>query len=1138
MNTPRPHCPTPLTWTIDRRRFLSFAGAAGAIGATATTIPCGAAHTLEGLTKARNASTFSPLRPPATPLAVRSMYLSTWMPADNLAGTWPTFWNGRVTAITGLVRVDGTVYTWCGAPGEDFPLANQTSLAVTATRSRYTLTAGPVTLTATFFSPVDPASLRRQCVPMSYISVTAAANDGNSHAVSVYVDISAEWAHGDDSQDVSWGQQTVGGLNVLTVTPTNPTVLAESGDQASWGTVVWATDNVSGLTWQTGQDTVVRGNAAHGSLPNTNDTNQPRPISDNWPVFGFMRDLGTVTTKTSAEVVVCIGHVREPTVSYLGTNLNPYWSTYWTSWQQMLSWFRGDHAAALKVCSATDASVDHWAAVALGAGTAAAKQYAAITSLALRQAFGGTELVVSPSGTPWAFLKEVSSSGNVSTLDVLFPAHPAYLQVSPQYLELLLAPVFDYVENHNYPKRWAPHDLGSNYPNAAGHLSGTGEEDMPIEESGNILMMACAVMSRMSAADATAYAKAHYTIMHQWAEYLLSQEPNYPGTQNQTDDFTGVIAASVNLNLKGIVGLGVFSKIAGFAGNSSDQSSFAATARRFITKWASLGQDPSAAHLDLAYANSGTFSLKYNTYSDRMLNTNLVKPATLTQEAAWYLSQANQYGVPLDSRHTYTKADWEMLTAAVLHTHTHARDLLIADVFKFLNTSPSRVPFTDWYDTVAGTQNGFQNRPVVGGTFALDTLYHSANGLTGHWALDSDTLDSAGYRNDLILHDGAAYENGNQGGALSLSRPGAHASAARPVVRTDNSFTVTAWVRMSHASGVHTAVSQDGDNVSGFSLQYWAPDGRWAFSMPSADSPGSATTRALGTPPALGAWVHLAGVHDRDAGHLMLYVNGKLTGAVRSTATWSATNGLQVGRGLWAGRPAEFFPGAIGDVATFNRALSAAEVASAAALPQGLLASYSMGEGSGTTASDPAGGHTLTLAGAGWGAGFSGSGLSLNGSSAAATASRFLDTSHSFSVSARVLLADTSGWHTAVSQDGMSVSGFALQYSKDDDAWAFSVPSADSGWAPVTMALAPLPPRIGGWQHIAGVYDEPAGELRLYVDGRRAGTAPCRAGWSAAGAFAVGRGYHGGPADWFAGRIDQVRVWGRALSDHDLAVLV
>lgn len=53
-------------------------------------------------------SSFSPLRPPAIPLAVKSPYMSTWQQAGSdggnggyLAGEWPTFWAGQVTGWTG-----------------------------------------------------------------------------------------------------------------------------------------------------------------------------------------------------------------------------------------------------------------------------------------------------------------------------------------------------------------------------------------------------------------------------------------------------------------------------------------------------------------------------------------------------------------------------------------------------------------------------------------------------------------------------------------------------------------------------------------------------------------------------------------------------------------------------------------------------------------------------------------------------------------------------------------------------------------------------------------------------------------------------------------------------------------------------
>lgn len=44
----------------------------------------------------------TPLNPPSVPLAVRSPYLSAWLPQGSgqpLNGVWPTFWTGTVIII-------------------------------------------------------------------------------------------------------------------------------------------------------------------------------------------------------------------------------------------------------------------------------------------------------------------------------------------------------------------------------------------------------------------------------------------------------------------------------------------------------------------------------------------------------------------------------------------------------------------------------------------------------------------------------------------------------------------------------------------------------------------------------------------------------------------------------------------------------------------------------------------------------------------------------------------------------------------------------------------------------------------------------------------------------------------------------
>ncbi|MFC1411597.1 glutaminase domain-containing protein [Streptacidiphilus sp. N1-12] len=717
---------------LSRRGLIRWSGAAG-LGAAGVALLPGMAQSAAAAVPASAsasaasasgqasafASTFDPIRPPAVPLAVRSPYLSTWLSADNLAGTWPSFWTGRTTAMAGIARIDGVAFLFMGAPNIDGHVLRgmmQRSLTLSATRSTYVFEAAGVQLTLAFLSPIEPGDLRRQSVPLSYLTADVRSTDGKSHQVSLYFDISGEWAHGDSGTKIRWSQEQVAGsgstsLTSLSFTPDTPAVLAENGDMASWGSVVWSATNRSGLSWQIGADTVVRAAVlANGKLGNTADSNQPRAISDNWPVFGFNFDFGAVRSKQSA--VLSVGHVREPAISYLGADLPPLWRSYWPTWQQMAASFHADASAAQTRTAAFDAKVRRDATAVGGA------KYAALCALSLRQAYGGTELV-SRNGEPWAFLKEISSDGNVSTVDVTYPAMPAFLYTDPAYLGLLLAPMLDYPENGGWPKEFAEHDLGSHYPVASGHNDGN-EEDMPVEESANMLLMCAAYLARIDRSAARAFAAKHYPILKQWGEYLVANALD-PGFQNQTDDFTGFIGHSANLALKGILAIGAMGQIATAAGNTADAARYRTTAGSYSSQWAAKAQDTTPDHLKLAYDQPGTWSLKYNGYPDRLLGLNLVPSSVAEEEADWYLTQVNQYGVPLDLRHSYTKGDWEMWTAAWLSGHPVSQ-FLIDSLYDFANTSPSRVPFTDLYDTVTNHQSGFQARPVVGGILALLSL--------------------------------------------------------------------------------------------------------------------------------------------------------------------------------------------------------------------------------------------------------------------------------------------------------------------------------------------------------------------------------------------------------------------------------
>jgi hypothetical protein len=85
--------------------------------------------------------------------------------------------------------------------------------------------------------------------------------------------------------------------------------------------------------------------------------------------------------------------------------------------------------------------------------------------------------------------------------------------------------------------------------------------------------------------------------------------------------------------------------------------------------------------------------------SSQQLHSN-VRFTPLT-ETAWYKSVLTHCGIPLDTRHTYTKSDWLIRIAAIV-TDTNLRDSLISAVMRYAADGESNQPFGDWYDTAGG----------------------------------------------------------------------------------------------------------------------------------------------------------------------------------------------------------------------------------------------------------------------------------------------------------------------------------------------------------------------------------------------------------------------------------------------------
>lgn len=217
----------------------------------------------------------------------------------------------------------------------------------------------------------------------------------------------------------------------------------------------------------------------------------------------------------------------------------------------------------------------------------------------------------------------------------------------------------------------------------------------------------------------TGYLKTHYTLLKKWVSYLID-EALYPANQISTDDFAGSLANQTNLALKGMIGIQAMSVIAKETGHTADAANYSKIAHDYINKWQTLAinKNVTPAHTTLAYGDANSHGLLYNLFADAQLGLNLVPRYVYQMQSDFYPTVTNQYGVPLDTRHTYTKADWECFAAAVASPDT--RDMFIKLLATWVNETPTNRALTDLYDTQTGNYPGitFVARPVMGGAFA------------------------------------------------------------------------------------------------------------------------------------------------------------------------------------------------------------------------------------------------------------------------------------------------------------------------------------------------------------------------------------------------------------------------------------
>ncbi|THX52385.1 DUF1793-domain-containing protein [Aureobasidium pullulans] len=768
---------------------------------------------------------YSPVRPPALPLAVRSPYTNIWTSTVN-NGTLNTngamFWPGNSAGWEGIIVVDEVVYEYLGTglqslpPLDNVKTASPLAVDFDSQNSNFTFRAGPVDLVASFFSPVIPQDLCRTSIPLSYLQVTYQSTDGQPHEVQLYSDVNAGWISPESNTTVKWnlfeGGSAVNGSGNSTGSPStvyswvlsqqNQYEYGEQKDFPQWGNFTYSSSPGQSQTFgfQSGYSLDLRYNFVTNLQLSDIVDSEYRGAQNKEPVFAFEHGF---SSSTSGSALYTIGTVQQNVIRFLTSDglvpLQPWWTEcYGPSLSNLIDFHYNDFAnsqakgasfeAQLKAdvhayylttpgllySNSTPSPPPPYTNVSDGGYEATdqfgqeyifdssngygflnpnnfsgisipdvseAESYYAIVALSARQIMGAYVLTVPPNlrysnsssitqSEPLMFQKEISSNGNMNTVDVIFPALPFYLYANPDMLKFVLNPLFYHQENGFYPNGYSMHDLGTHFPNATGHVEGN-DEYMPVEESGNMLLMAYAYFKFTGDAS---FLTQHYPKYRQWASYVIEYSL-VPEAQLSTDDFAGTLANQTNLAIKGIVGLKAMSFIAEAVGDLRAAANYSDIASSYFAQWEQFAIDPSGTHTMLAYQSRGSFGLLYNTYPDKLLNLGIIPQSLYDMQSDWYPTISQVFGVQLDSRHTYTKSDWEMWTAATCSPET--RRLFVNALAYWLNNTSTNLAFGDLFETVGtgGYPVGgptFVARPVAGGHYSLLALLKTGqNSQTG-----------------------------------------------------------------------------------------------------------------------------------------------------------------------------------------------------------------------------------------------------------------------------------------------------------------------------------------------------------------------------------------------------------------------
>jgi len=658
---------------------------------------------------------------PAYPLITHNPYFSIWSFSDELNASTTRHWTGANHSLLGFIKVDGQVYRFLGK--EDtlntlpIKLAKQISIDMSATATNYTFTSGGIELLLSFTSPLIINDLSILSRPVSYMSMKTKSIDGQTHQVQLFVGVAAVIASNKGTEEMNANSYQMDNLNVLKVGTTAQPILEKSGDDLR---IDWGYAYIAANKYHTKQSITPIETAVNDFIAIDNGMQKSDTKALNKNIKGNHLSLNTIFNTDhlgaiAQEHYILIGYDEINAITYFKENLKPWWKLDPTmTMDKMLSLANKQYKEVISKCSQLNKLIYNDALAAGG------ENYAKLCITAYRQSIAAHNLVKSTQNGDLLFLsKENYSNGSINTVDVTYPSAPLFLAYNPALMKGMLNGIFYFSEKSGlYNRPYAAHDLGT-YPIANGQ---TYPEGMPVEESGNMTILAAAIVKATGNAD---FAKKHWATLTQWVHFL-EKEGLDPANQLCTDDFAGHLARNANLAIKAIVGIRAYGMMAEMLGKKDTAKKYIQMANTMAIQWQDLAG--AGDHYALTYNDKNTWSQKYNMVWDKLFGFNLFSQQVYDKEVAYYLTKQNKFGLPLDSRKTYTKSDWITWTAT-LAKNSSDFEKFINPVYQFANNTPTRVPLSDWHETMDGKQIGFQARSVVGGYFikVLNDQWNSAH---------------------------------------------------------------------------------------------------------------------------------------------------------------------------------------------------------------------------------------------------------------------------------------------------------------------------------------------------------------------------------------------------------------------------